>query len=549
MLQKYTYELTLQGNILPFSPDTFLIATVIVITGFGLFIAIASLRRKGSHRLFNFFVAGQTLPPSLAGQVYWGNSLALGNGIAFFATLTLFWGPAAFWVQIPWAIGMVLLGYLAPVIGRATKADTIHGFLGKQIGFGSRGLASIVTTFGFVLNLGFEVMIGALLIAYLLGSPSVIIPAIIVIAIFFAAYCNIGGYRANALTDRIQNIFGVIVVGGLVTYYWVFAPETIEQGRAEFVSSVFDFSGVPIWAFGGMCLYAFFVQFVDMSNWQNISATRLSGSDWKLRIRREFRTAALLSLIVPGALCVALAAPLMGREIADEVVVGELLRGAIPTDGIFAGLLWGGAMLALLGTMQSTADSFLMAATQTASWDLFDRKRVHTALSSYANDDEIIAGAADTTLPFIDYQGENTELSKANQLERLEYRITRMSRLALFPIAIVGSLSLYLIKVYLTEDIIQLMFLIFGSQLALVPATSIALIALVKGRAINPVAKPILFASILLGFVGGVGTIVFNTVFPGIVDFASYFALGTSSIIAGIGWLLTGGKILADKAE
>lgn len=532
------------GDVVTLAADTFLIATVIVIAGFGLFIAVASSRRKGSHRLFNFFVAGQTLPPALAGQVYWGNSLALGNGIAFFATLALFWGPAAFWVQIPWAIGMVLLGYVAPLIGQATQRDTIHGFLGNKIGFGARGLTSLVTTFGFVLNLGFEVMIGALLISYLLGSTEIIIPAIIVISIFFAAYCNIGGYRANALTDRIQNILGVFVVAGLVCYYWVLAPESIVAGRVEFITTVTDFANVPIWAFGGMCLYAFFVQFVDMSNWQNISATRLSGGDWKKKIRGEFRIAAILSLIVPGALCVALSAPLAGRDLADEAVVGELLLGALPTAGVFAGVIWGFALLALLGTMQSTADSFLMAATQTTSWDLFDRNRVGKALSAYAEDDEIIESSKDLSLPYDDDGSDDLDELRGNKLERLEYDITRTSRLALFPISLIGSLSLFLISQYLTKDIIQLMFLIFGSQLALVPATTVALIAMKRGAAISSKARPILLASILLGFAAGVSTMFVNPFVPGIVDFASYFSLGSSLAVLLIAWVISGRQII-----
>jgi len=523
---------------MPLSSEAFLIATLIVVIGFGFFIVVASTRRSGSHRLFNFFVAGQTLPPSLAGQVYWGNSLALGNGIAFFATLALFWGPAAFWVQVPWAIGMILLGYLAPLIGRAARRHTLHGFLGDYIGFGSRTLTSLVTTFGFVLNLGFEVMIGALLISYLLGSTAVIWPSIVIISLFFAAYCNIGGYRANALTDRIQNALGVLVIGGLVTYYWVLSPENISAGRAEFAQSVFDFSSVPVPVFIGMCLYAFFVQFVDMSNWQNISATRLSGNDWQMSIRREFRIAAILSLLIPGLLCVALAAPLAGKDLADEAVVAELLIGALPADGLLAGVVWGVAVLALLGTMQSTADSFLMAATQTVSWDLFDRRRVREALENYQGDDSIQIGSEDKTLPFIN-DDFATDKEKA---EMLEYNITRFARLALFPIALLGSVGLYAINQYFTDNIIQLMFLIFGSQLALVPAAFFCLRALRNESALHSSLKPFLMASILLGFVAGVSTIFLNPLIPGIVDYASYFSLGTSILIAFVGVLVAGGS-------
>ena len=529
------------------SPLVFLIATVIVLFGFGLFILIASTKRRGSHRIFNFFVAGQTLPTDLAGEVYWGNSLALGNGIAFFATLTLFWGPAALWVQVPWVIGMFFLGRVAPLIGQATQRHTLHGFLGKQLGFGARSVTSLVTTFGFVLNMGFEVMIGALLIGYLLGSTEIVWPAIIITALFFAAYCNIGGYRANAVTDKIQNRLGVLVVTALVLYYWVgpsmgIGSDQISQGRAEFVTSIFDFSSVPIWTFGGMCLYAFFVQFVDMSNWQNISATRLSGANWEVNLRRDFKWAAVKSLIIPGILCVALAAPLAGQNLSDEVVVGELLKGALPTDGIIAGILWGLAMVALLGAMQSTADSFLMASTQTLSWDIFDRKRVEAVLDVY-DDSEIQSGSSDQTLPIWDNKTESAE----NELEKTEYSITRFSRLALFPIALVGSLGLYGIKEFLTDNIIQLMFLIFGSQLALLPATATALWSLRKKRALKSVAKILLVFSIVAGFITSVSTIAFNPSIPGIVDYAPYFALGVSGAIWLFGFVLSGGSLFAKE--
>lgn len=506
------------------SVTNILIVMTIILCGFSFYVIYASRVREGSWKIYNFFIAGQQLPPHLAGQVYWGNSLALGNGIVFFATLTVFWGPAALWVQVPWCIGMYILGrYAAPHIALATQKHTIHGFLDFNIGFKSRYIASVVTSFGFILNMGFEVMVGATLLTLLASREDLMLPALLILALFFAAYCNIGGYRANAKTDKIQNILGLIVVSTLVIYIWSFwrpgseLSNIINISIGSFLSDLFDFSDIPIWGFVSMCLYAFFVQFCDMSNWQNISATSKSGGAWKTDIEKNFKKAALLAFIVPGLLCVLLAYPFIGTGSQGEQFLANILTTVLPVDTALSGVLWGLVLFVLLGTMQSTADSFLMASSQTLSWDVFDRKRVDKVIDNY----------------------EAPELTSKIDENNEEYRITQRARLAMFPAAVVGTLSLYYLMVY-GLNIIQLMFLIFGSQLSLLPALSLSLYAQKNGLRFSKGLKALSAISIVVGFLSCISTIYLNSYIEGVVDLASFFALLPSIFVAGLGFIIFG---------
>ena len=491
------------------------IVVIIIVLGLSAYIVYASRKRKNSWKLFNFFLAGQTMPTRLAGQVYWGNSLALGNGIVFFSSLAVFWGPAALWVQVPWCIGMIFLGRIAPLIGRATEKDTLHGFLAKYIGSKARYIASIVTSFGFILNLGFEVMVGATIIVLLTGRADLMWVLLILLSLFFAAYCNIGGYRANAQTDKIQNYLGLMVIIGLTTAAWFILPPQDSSGAmlTDFFGSLFNFNEVPIWPFISMCTYAFFVQFVDMSNWQNISATRLSGSNWDIDIKRDFKWAAISSFFVPGLLCVMLAYPFLGFGTSDEQFLVDILKYLLPIDQWYSGVLWGFVLFTLFGTMQSTADSFLMASSQTLSWDMIEHQEIKKAIEGHSSDQTL-----------------EKEVEPENIHEHPEYRITFKSRARMFPVAIAGGCVLYGLSL-LSDNIIQLMFLIFGSQLALLPAVIVCLYAQEKKKKLSPFLANCSLLSIVCGFIFSSSTIFFNTMFPGVVDLAAFFALIPSTII------------------
>ncbi len=462
------------------------IALGIVVLGFLFFIRVAWKGREGSSRIEKFFVGGRNIGVPLYKHATWGTSFAFGNGIFYFVWLGYTMGLFAIWTQVPWCLGFLGLAWILPKIIPETERYTLHGFLGSLFGDKTRRMASIASLIGFLLNLGFEISFGAIVLSALLGMQKLEVIIVLVTAIFAAAYCNIGGYNANVRTDKWQNWFGVFALIFLfflllilkTSDRWNFIPTEILNPSIIF-KSLFDYSQTSLPFFLGIVVFSFFFQFVDMTNWQNISANSFvsqSESEQKIQIRRmrlALVKAAIWIFFFPGIFGVLLGYLLKGTEgLTQDTIMVKLILGVIPGEGVIYALVLGLLTAALIATSLSTADSWLIACSQTLSWDNIDYETLKKV---------------------------NFDVTKLD--ESVHKRITSKARNLLFVLALIPTGVFYVLsKVW--GKVFEFQFIMFSTPLSLFPILMYGLYLRYKKRAPSLALSRSAFFSVLAGLGG-----------------------------------------------
>jgi Na+/proline symporter len=301
-----------------------------LVAGFAWYITIANRNRAST--IEEFFLGGRNISGSLFQNATWGTSFAFNNGIYWGIFFGYAAGLNALWVNGSWALGFVGLSFLLPRLVAPTERFTLHGFLGDKFGPRVRIMASIASSTVMIFNIGAEIVFASIFISYFLGSPALEVAIAIVIAIFSASFVGVGGYRANAAIDTYQNMLSagalafliclcavnasvlsaptVLIVSlmsllPLLVYaiLSIRAPSEYYRyelacllGTAAFSSllvalvfnntggvAAFDtgklltsFGPYSGWYMASVVVFQFAYQFVDTSNWQNISARRLT---------------------------------------------------------------------------------------------------------------------------------------------------------------------------------------------------------------------------------------------------------------------------------
>jgi hypothetical protein len=331
-------------------------------------------RRIGSDTFETFFLAGGRVGRTLTAHNSWGLGFSFANAIWYFAFLGYYFGPWIFLLQLPWVFSVGCLALLFRKYVRASQFGTVHGFISHHFGARAALVAAGATLTGYVLNSGFEMFYSAHLLSVAFGIQYMELIIAFLIAVFVAAYCTSGGYYASIVTDRYQNILGTIALGLLII---MLMPSFVEiNGNWSAFTTQAQFSSPP-WHFVlGVSVFAFFFNFVDMANWQSLAANRDLPTSRFRGVQVGLLFSASVQLIVPAFAGVWLGVMLkvMNSQLADDELIQFAFAKAFQNLGPLTGLVLGIVVFGFLSLTLSSSGSYVVAAMQTLSLDMFKRR-------------------------------------------------------------------------------------------------------------------------------------------------------------------------------
>lgn len=423
----------------------------------------ALARRPDKFRLSDYFLARGDIGPRVTTANSLNNNFALANILWLFVVWSYFFGPVnAVLMEIPWCIALYFVGRIAPVILESARAGrTLHGFLGHSYGSERlRTVAAFVTSFGYLLNFGFEVYVSSVIIVGALGSdPELKWLVAIVLSLTTATYISIAGFLGNVSQDRTQNrigVFGALLFAAIVTGV-VLLSDPAPGGFTLTNFLAFDVSW-PVLL--GILAYTSVFNLVDVSNWQGVGANKaLPAERSKPEQRLSWRNAAvgawLFSCI--GAWLGYLLrsqADLQSNELFPFLFDVFFLPDAAPVlRTALLGLVVGGFFVLALGY----AENLLSAAQLTIMADVA-KKREYDKLVSEEEDSPELA------------ERENTFVEKCQR--------------STFALVIAALALFYLVFVTIDNEqrLLDFMFIIFGSAVGMFPALIHAVRLRLKGK-------------------------------------------------------------------
>lgn len=347
---------------------------------FGLVLVLSvifSVASSGkSPTIHSFFWGDRRLEPRLVASLIVTSSFSL-NGLLYQTWLGFKIGWWSLAIQAVWCLGFWFLAKRIHNFKDLLGTGTMHGIIASKFGSKAGTLAAIASVLGFSILIGWEVVVGATVLGNVANfDPSLAFWLPALFAIFGAGYTALGGVRGNARVNFVQNIVksAVLLVGfGCLIYVAKNADAfSAASSKVNIWTAAETLGG---WALGANLAFSLFWQIVDMSNWQNLSATKVDGkSD-----RRSIVIAAGIVFLFPGLIGTVIGIALSGLPVASGLTDTNILNGfvnaleSIPFIGIALFAAFAAAML-------STMDGYALAASQAVSWDLVKKKTVSDLL-------------------------------------------------------------------------------------------------------------------------------------------------------------------------
>ena len=413
------------------------IVFAIVSIGFYYYVSRAWKERKDSLLLKSFFLGGGRIGPSLTEYNTIGMTFAWSGGIWFFATIAFAFGPWVLLMQLPWCASLIILALLFTKIHRVTKNKTIHGFLEDSYGSKVRKVASFATTLGYIFNTGFELYWSGFLLSTILGYPELALPIGIIFGLIAAIYCSIGGYKANAATDKMQNILGIVAlsmlnlfvvfhgnswplqvagvvfaIGSLIYIVFSFVfPGSLSNNQSKTISiyaiiiaiasiiiaislsnynspvepEIFKNTPFPVHLFVGLIVFQLFFNVVDMANWQGIAANGDIEESKHGQLKWALVRSGLFLNWFPalGGVIIGLALRSGFTGVTDDNIFQIAFSTVLPEGNIILrGVILGILILGFVSSALSTADSYLMSATHTITYDFLYHDQIRKLIES-----------------------------------------------------------------------------------------------------------------------------------------------------------------------
>lgn len=324
--------------------------------------------------LRDYLLANQGLERQKVIQLLFSGSFSL-NGMLYQAFLGYSIGLWALIVQGAWALSYVLLSRHTT---RLREANSLHAFLGTSYGPTTRMLAAGCSIVGFTVLIGWEFNVGRSTFAGLFSldpdgnwSQSLILTYMIATVFASFLYTAIGGLSGNAFANRLQNWIKLGVFAFMIVL--LYQAMMSSPGRPSLSSALLpSFSQViaSLGIFGLITNIAFSLiwQFVDMSTWQNVIASKrkLTTDDAKSALK----LGGLAVFLAPGIVGTFLGVFLHGTPGVDGDNVMTKLVQALPYDNptlLFV------IVVALLASIMSMIDGLLLAASYALVCDIVHR--------------------------------------------------------------------------------------------------------------------------------------------------------------------------------
>lgn len=256
----------------------------------------------------------------------------------------------------------------------------MHGIIGVTFGPTAAKVAALASFLGFSALIGWEAVVGSSVLRNLINtSPSLIYILPVSVAVMAGLYTSAGGLRGNAAVNFFQNILkGLILL--TATYFLIdespskwFALTNSPAAHIGPINALATLGGIALLA---NLAFSLFWQVVDMSNWQDLSAT-LPTNDGR---RRTVIESAFLVFVFPGLIGTVIGITLSDfgdrlGQITDTNIITRFIE-ALSHYPIIGVALVGAYAAAML----STIDGAALSAAQSGTWDLINRKEVGDVL-------------------------------------------------------------------------------------------------------------------------------------------------------------------------
>ncbi|HZI68020.1 MAG TPA: hypothetical protein VFF17_15775 [Thermoanaerobaculia bacterium] len=314
-------------------------------------------RRRAGRDDASYFVADRSL------STFWGflglASLTTGGSTTIvLAAFVYANGISGLWLDFAGALGLLLLGLFLARRIRREGAVTLPEIVGRQYGPGARRAAAALVLVSEIVWFALLVEATQTVLTAALDVPP--LPALLASTAVFVAYTALGGQFAVARTDLVQ--FGVMVaaIPGVALYFALSRASGLDGLPAEAWTFPFSPGIGPGEVFGLLVL---------------VGLPHLVGSDvyaklLSCRDEETARRAALLAAVSKVAFGLAVAAiALAARKALAPVEPGQALPAAIL--GFLPPAAAALVLVALVATMQTSADVVLLSACAVTVRDLF----------------------------------------------------------------------------------------------------------------------------------------------------------------------------------
>jgi SSS family solute:Na+ symporter len=320
-----------------------------------LSIGIASRRRAGKDEA-SYFVADRSL------TTFWGftgmASLTTGGSTTIaLAALVYTHGIAGLWLDLAGALGLLALGLFLARRVRREGAVTLPEIVGRYYGATARRAAATLVLISEIVWFALLTEATQVVLTAAFGiSP---LRAILLSTAVFVAYTSLGGQYAVVRTDLLQ--YGLMLVG--IPGIALVAALSGAKGLSGLPPEVWSFPTAP--TFPGRAVFAMLVL---------VGLPHLVGSDVYLKLLscRDADTARRSTLLAAASkvlfgLSVA-AIALAARKALPPMPAGNVLPAAV--IGFTPPALSAIVLVALVATMQTSADVVLLSATAVTARDL-----------------------------------------------------------------------------------------------------------------------------------------------------------------------------------
>ena len=415
--------------------------------------------RKSIEDLSDFF----PLKREYSSRQFRSTTVAAGMSLATvmiaFINLSPFLGISLAISVLTFCLSFVILYYCAPAImHRNSGNQSIQGFLGSAYKSDAvKKTALIFSLLGYLSIFSMELLVGVTVLTPFLGEW--VLAFAFVYLVFLVSYSMMSGFKAVIATDIWQLRFIMLSIVALVAHLFLSTRSAADSVTfVEATRTIFSDWRAPLSFALGIAIMNIPAPISDAGTWQRLCAARDVST-----ARRGIKQVILLFLVLWSALILCgnyySASGVFSSEQMNEA--GSLMSAIITSmasGGILNSLLLFVFILGLFSAMISTADSLLIVASQIFSMDLL---RLHA--HRQPNDSHPL-------------------------------RATRLAMLAMAGI----SFAIFFIFHLLKMDVVQLVFAIYGAQLAMFPSVFAALFLFRKLDLIR--AKHAALLSIASGF-------------------------------------------------
>ncbi len=438
---------------------TLLVLAAVLLPGL-LYFALAIREHRFVHSIRDFFPLTRYLEAGAYSRSTVSAGVSLATVILALVNLAPLYGISLLTTIGSYAASFFLLYLAAPaILQRNPSNQTLQSFLGSQYSSTSVRTISVVFTFvGYVAIFSMELLVGVTILEPFVGNW--ILAFSFTYLLFIIGYSLISGYRSIVATEQWQFRFIVLAVAMLPVFLVMMVLRATEPVPiAEIAGSVFGNWNAG-WAFVlGIVVMNLPATISDSGTWQRLCSTR-GEVDAKKGLLKAIPFFLLLwgTLIVVGCFISTIAIRSHGFDPSSGTLMTYILS-SLSTQGVFGLIVLFGFMLGLCAAMITTADSLLLVAAQMFVVDVL------------AVDPDRVG----------------------------DKRGIRVSRVALAIIAVVSFLVFLAFRL-LKFDVVQLIFAIYGAQLALFPSVASAIFLHRRISLSN--ASVAAWSSILVGFLG-----------------------------------------------